>query len=264
MGKPVNRYLLIIFLGLAAVAISACSSIPTIFPTAIPPSATLEPPPTETVTPTIIWFPPTATSTLVPTQAITPTVDVRPSIGKIILEDDFTQPEFWALASAENSSVALGKQEITLAISQPDIYLYSLRESPALTDFYAEITASPSLCRGEDEYGVLFRMTPSLDFYRFSLSCQGTVRLDKYIGGKASSPYPKTFSGAVPPGAPSQSRLAIWVRGKEMHFFVNNEFQFTVSDPSIPKGSLGLFARSSKDSAITVSFSNLVVYEVTP
>ncbi|MBN1536949.1 MAG: hypothetical protein JW908_09480 [Anaerolineales bacterium] len=264
-GRPlVEHYLLILCIGLAAGAISACTAIPTIIPTAIPPTSTPLSLPGETTTPTIVWFPPTATSTLVPTQAITPTVDVRPSIGGIIFEDDFTKPALWALAASGSSSVALGQREITLAISQPDIYLYSLRDSPVLTNFYAEITASPSICWDEDEYGLLFRVTDALDFYRFSLSCGGAVRLDRYIAGKASSPYPKTYSGAVPPGAPSQSHLAVWVRGKEMHFFVNGEYQFSVNDPAISQGSLGLFARSSKNSAITVSFSSLVVYEVTP
>jgi hypothetical protein len=262
MGKSVTFCLTFIALGLAAGALSACLAIPTYSPPSI--TATSPAPPTETVTPTIVWFPPTATSILVPTQAITPTVDVRPNIGDVIFEDDFTKPELWALAASDSGSVALGQQEITLAISQPDIYLFSLRENPTLKNFYAEITASPSLCHKEDEYGLLFRITPALDFYRFSLSCEGAVRLDKYIGGKASSPYPKTFSGAVPPGAPSQSRLAVWVNGKEMHFFVNGEYQFTVNDPTIAEGSLGVFARSTKNSAITVSFSDLIVRQVTP
>ncbi len=262
MGKSINYYPITIILGLAAWSLSACLAVSTSSPILIPPTSPA--PPTETITPTIIWFPPTVTSTLAPTQAITPTVDVRPNIGEVIFEDDFTKPAMWDLAASDSSSVALGQKEITLAISKPDIYLFSLRDNPSLKNFYIEITASPSLCRGEDEYGVLFRVTPALDFYRFSLSCEGTVRLDKYIGGKASSPYPKTFSGSVPPGAPSQSRLAVWVRGKEMHFYVNGEYQFSVNDPTIAEGSLGLFARSTGESAVTVSFSDLVVRQVTP
>ncbi|NMC12813.1 MAG: hypothetical protein GYA34_08010 [Chloroflexi bacterium] len=261
MGKYISRFIICFGLGTTAVVLSACLGFSTPMPTLPPPTS---PPPPETATPTIVWFPPTATSTLVPTQAITPTVDVRPNIGAVIFEDDFTTPEIWDLAVSESGSVALGLKEITLAISQPNIYLYTLRDNPTLTDFYVEITASPSICWGDDEYGLLFRVTPALDFYRFSLSCNGSVRLDKYIAGKASSPFPKTLSGAVPPGAPSSSRLSIWAKGKEMHFFINGEFQFTINDPSIPEGVIGLFARSSKNSAITVSFSELTIREVTP
>jgi hypothetical protein len=106
--------------------------------------------------------------------------------------------------------------ELTLALKPPSDYIFSLRNQPVIGDFYLEVTASPSICRGEDEYGALLRVSPALEFYRFSLSCSGQVRLDKFYNNTASSPHPWTLSGAVPPGAPSQSRLGIWARGSEM------------------------------------------------
>jgi hypothetical protein len=68
----------------------------------------------------------------------------------------------------------------------------------------------------------------------------------------------------VPPGAPSSSRLAVSAVGEEMSFFVNGKFQFTVSDPSISEGSIGVFARSMKENAVTVNFSELEVYKTGP
>jgi hypothetical protein len=47
-----------------------------------------------------------------------------------------------------------------------------------------------------------------------------------------------------------------------MRFFVNNEFQFTVSDPLLPAGNLGVFARSGGDLDVTVSFTDLVVRDI--
>jgi len=131
-----------------------------------------------------------------------------------------------------------------------------------LRDFYLEITASPSLCRDADEYGLLLRASSLRDFYRFSLSCDGQVRLDRLVNGTASSPQPWTLSGAFPPGAPSISRLAIWAKEKEMRFFVNEEYQFTVSDPMLPSGSIGVFARSAGDNAVTINFSELIIREI--
>jgi hypothetical protein len=217
---------------------------------------------TNTPTSTIVWFPATATYTPLPTKVVTPTVDVNPLYGEIILQDDFTDPASWSLNHTSTSSIALGDKEITLAVSQPGLYLFTLRKSPVLTDFYLEVTAAPSLCAGQDEYGILFRVSPSLDFYRYSLSCDGQIRLDKYLKNRASSPQPKTFSGSVPPGAPSSSRLAIWASGKELRFYANGEYQFTVNDPSIRSGTLGLFARSEAENAVTISFSNLVIYQI--
>ena len=223
-----------------------------------------EPPqtPTITTTPTIVWFPATATYTPFPTTVITPTLDLRPRIGKPIFSDDFSNPSLWSLNQSSTSSIALGKNEVTLAISQPGLYLFTLRKSPILSDFYLEITASTGICKGGDEYGVLFRVSPSLDFYRFSLTCNGQIRLDKYFKGRASSPQPKMLSGSIPCGAPGTSRLSIWASGKVMDFYVNDQYQFTIRDPSILSGSLGVFAHSAGENAMSVSFSNLMVYQV--
>jgi hypothetical protein len=180
----------------------------------------------------------------------------------VIFRDDFSKGENWQLSRTDAGSVALGKKELTLAIHEPQGYLYTVRDQPVLSDFYAEITASPTLCREGDEYGMLFRLNSSSDFYRFSLSCDGRVRVDRVVGGAASSPQPWIYSGVVPPGAPSTSRLAVWAKGDEMRFFVNDYYQFSIDDPMLPSGALGMFARSAGEMVVTVSFTDLVVREV--
>ena len=47
-----------------------------------------------------------------------------------------------------------------------------------------------------------------------------------------------------------------------MRFFVNDAYQFSINDPMLPSGSLGVFARSAGDLAVTVNFSELVVTEI--
>jgi hypothetical protein len=187
-------------------------------------------------------------------------MQASPLASDLLFQDDFTDPTKWTLGQTANTSIALGVDELTLALDSPGTYLYTLRQSTDMSDFYLEITASPSLCHGPDEYGLLLRVSPSLDFYRFSLTCDGQLRLDKYYHGKASSPQPLDYSGAVPPGAPSSSRLGVWASGKEMRFYVNGEYQFTVNDPTLTRGGLGAFIRSNGDNAVTVSFSDLQVY----
>jgi hypothetical protein len=231
------------------------------------PVATLAPtptqaPPTATITPTIIWFPPTATDTPFPTPIITPTADLRPKTGDILLEDDFSDPKAWQLSQSSAGSVALGTNELTIAIGEANATLSSIREAPIFTDFYLEITAEPSMCRDLDEYGALFRVTSPSNYYRFSLSCNGQVRLDRIISGEASSPQPWMPSGAVPPGAPSTSRIGIAANGTNMDFFVNGQYQFSIKDPLLTSGGLGVFARSVNKMAVTVNFSNLVVYQI--
>jgi hypothetical protein len=254
---PLSCLLLALHFLLGACIAAPLSGPPATLP---PPVETLTPTPAQTSTPTPIWFPPTATFTPFPTQVITPTQDLRPQVGELILSDSFDDPDLDARETA-SASIALGKNELSLALTEPDGYLYSLRNDTRLGDFYLEITASPGLCKGSDEYGLLLRVSKALDFYRFGLTCDGQARLDKYVQGKASSPQPPTPSGAVPRGAPSESRLGVWAQGKELRFFVNGEYQFTLSDPALVSGGLGVYARSSGNTAVTISFSDLIVYE---
>lgn len=187
---------------------------------------------------------------------------MRPGIGDILLEDSFKDSRQWSLTNMEGGSVAFGKAELTIAISKAREYLFSVRKELDFGDYYAEITANPNLCHDDDEYGMLIRVSPDLDYYRFSLSCNGRVRLDRIYQNQASSPQPWTPSGAFPPGAPSISRLGVWALGEEMRFFINDEYQFTARDPLLIRGGFGVFARSSSDQALTVNFSDLVVREI--
>jgi hypothetical protein len=261
--KPWQAVLLafVIFLVLGFIPLTLGACLPTETP---PPPPTVTPVLTSTATPTetVVWFPPTATPTPFSTPVVTPTEVLKPEIGDIIFSDDFSSGDRWGLGISESGSAALGINELTIAISNPGTYIFTIRDEPLLRNFYAEITASPTLCRNLDEYGLLFRWGSMGDFYRYSLSCDGQVRLDRLAGGTAASPKPWMMTGVIPPGAPKSTRMAVWVKENEMRFFVDNIHQFTLSDPMLLSGLIGVFARSAGDNAVTVNFSDLVVYEV--
>ncbi|MBN2147085.1 MAG: hypothetical protein JW726_06835 [Anaerolineales bacterium] len=260
--KEISRFFLITLLGWVGcglVLLAACTRAAT--PAPLP---SLTPAPlTPTFTPTIVWFPPTATFTPFPTPLPPePTPDLRPGIGDILLRDDFTDPATWTAITEAGGSVAFGKAELTIATEGGEMYLFGIREQPDFGDYYLEITASVSFCSEKDEYGLLLRVSPELEAYRFSLSCDGYVRMDRLYRGQASSPIPWTLSGAVAAGAPNRARLSVWAVGPEMRFFVNDIYQFTVRDPLLISGGVGVFARSANDMPLTVNFTDLVIYEI--
>jgi hypothetical protein len=49
-----------------------------------------------------------------------------------------------------------------------------------------------------------------------------------------------------------------------MSFFVNGKYQFSIQDPLLTSGGVGVFARSTNNEIVTVNFSDLIVYEVIP
>ncbi len=249
----------IIFLNLILFTLlsSACTLLE---PRKLEPSAT--PTLTSTSTPTIVWFPPTPTRPPLTLQTAAPTATPFVESGEVILMDAFNGLTDWQTQRSAAGSVAFGKSEITVAISSPKTSLASLREGVILEDFYMEITANPSLCRGSDSYGVLFRAATTQDAYRFALACTGQVRLERLKDGRTTALTAWLPSGQVPPGAPLIIRLGVWVKGKEIRLFVNGIEQLRMNDPVWSSGGVGVFARSTGDSPLTVNFSDMVIRQV--
>lgn len=224
------------------------------------------PNPSETPTPTIVWFPPTATTTpwTQGNNNQNPTPNPVVNHGSRMFQDDFTDPSQWSLGVFPAGSIQFGLNELSIGVTRPGGYLYSLRKEPSIGDFYLEITASPSICRGKDEFGVLLRVSNNLDYFRFGINCLGEARLDRVLSGQASSSKPPELNGSIPPGAPSQSRLGVWADGKEIRCYANNTLLFSIQDPSLVKGMIGVYARSAGQDAMTVNFTELSVYEIQP
>jgi hypothetical protein len=248
-------FLLTISIFLALAACSPIRSAP------LPATATDAPVPSPTAT--IQWFPATATLTPQPILIPSATPIYLPGVGDEIFTDNFSSPALWNTASSDAGSVSISRERITIAVKAPQTTLFSLRSEPLLGNFYAEISAHPALCRGGDSYGLLFRAN-GLDAYRYALSCNGTVRLEV----KRAYNRPRVLagpspSGDVPPGSPGDVRLGVWAVGGELRFFLNGRHQFTITDPSLGAGTLGVFVESAKaSSAATVTFSDLVVQSV--
>jgi hypothetical protein len=185
---------------------------------------------------------------------------MRPGLGEIFVSDKVLDPAMWDTAQSDEAGAVIDGGRLTLA-AQSQVYMTSLRQGLVLDDFYAEITARPGLCRGEDSYGFLLRAN-AVAGYRFSLYCNGMVSAERVSVGKRYDLQKPIPSGDVPPGAPGEVRIGVWAVGDELRLFLNGRYQFTVTEPSYSSGTVGVFVNSAGDSAVTVSFSDLTVQEV--
>lgn len=238
-------------------ALAACKPAAPVEPA--PPTATLAPLATATATP--VWFPPTATLTPAAPVEILPTPPPLPVLGDLYLNEDFSTAEFWPMLRTARGNIAVGGNRFTLATLQPKTYLASIRNQPLLTDFYLQIKVRVNLCSPGDEYGLLLRALTESEFYRLSLACDNQIRLDKINGAQAAAPQPPILSGAYPPGAPVNLQIGVWVQGKTIRVYINEQYQFSVSDSAaIPAGMVGVFVRSGEVETLSVSFSEMQIY----
>ncbi|RME08702.1 MAG: hypothetical protein D6803_00540, partial [Anaerolineae bacterium] len=164
--------------------LTAC--LPLATATAPPPSPTPTASPTATATP--VWFPPTATPTPLALSTPSPTPEWLTGIGELIWQDDFSETGGWALLETATNTIAINDNHLTLALAQPKGYLYTVDSSAIFGNFYAEITAETTLCSGGDQFGLLIRFQSPANFYRYGISCDGQVRLDRVLSGAPSSP----------------------------------------------------------------------------
>jgi len=224
------------------------------------PTPTLSPTPTATV----VWFPPTATPTPIPTREIVPTPTPQLGLAAEILREDFSDGVSWTTGRTSSGSAAYGPNRLTLAVSAQRGLVNSMRAVPNLSDFYLEVTAKLSLCRDADSYGLLLRAADEWNAYRWVITCDGRTRLERVRDGRFVPLQDWEHSMHIPPGAPEEVELAVWMYGPQMRFFIGGNEVFAYRDPVLSSGSLGIFARAAADTPITVSLSDLTVWSLDP
>jgi hypothetical protein len=133
-----------------------------------------------------------------------------------------------------------------------------------LRDYYLELTIRPDLCSGEDEAGFLFRVVDPLNYYRFSILCQGGARVTRVFDGDEVALIPVTETFTAFPGALVQNRIAVLASGPVLTFFINGTDVFTAQDTTFISGGLGLYVRSRRSGQTTVSFDDLIVRDLMP
>lgn len=245
---------IVIFLG---VGLGACLSIETV----LPPSPTPEPAtPTATIEfPTLI---PTRTSTPYPTATATP--DLISGLGPVIFRDMFTNDTGWVGQTTSVGGHSFTNGWIRLAVRAPNASFNVFSPPLGLRDFYVELTLRPDLCSEEDEAGVLFRVVDPLNYYRFSLSCDGGARVTRVVEGSEVAMIPITNTYAAFPGTLVQNRLAVMASGMQFRFFINGSEVFFIQDGTFQLGDLGLYVHSRRSGQTTVSFDDLTVRELAP
>ena len=249
------RRLFITFLFLGLLLLTSCLPLNSI-PVTGPSPSTETPLPTST----IIWFPASATPMLEVLPAYTATPEMNPGIGQSIIIDDFSDQSLWDTVISDQASATIKDKHLTLAV-EPGYSIASLRRDVTLRNFYAEITARIGLCRAEDNYGIIIRAAGN-SFYRFVLTCDRMIHVERVKSSTRLIIYNPVPSGDVPSGAPGEVRIGMWAVGSEMRLFVNGHYQFSITEKTFPSGAFGVFAQSKGDTPVTVTFSDLKVYDV--
>ena len=178
------------------------------------------------------------------------------------MSDDFSDENLWQSSQSASGNVAFGTQNLSLAVARPDATLTSLSQHVLPSNFYLEITVQTSLCEPPDQFGILFWHQSNNDFYRLLLNCAGQYRLELIQGGQNFVVRDWESASQMALAAPAANRLGLWVRDGQVQFFLNVVVLFEEGIARDRSGALGLFARTVSGSAMTIRFSDLVIFRV--
>ena len=217
---------------------------------------------TPSSTPTIVWFPPTATPTAPFIVQPTPTPESFISYGELLLDDQFESDADWTPGDTTAGNMVVSNSELTLALAAPGATLSTTRKDFVTRDFYLETTLTASLCRQSDSFGLIYAAVTPREYHRVAFTCGGLYRLEKVYFQRVTplTDWQSSSQAVRGPGVPV--RVHIWSGNGVIRLYLNDQFEFEyLVNP--PAGSIGFFTSSAGDTAVTVSFSDLQVYQVT-
>jgi hypothetical protein len=254
-----HTYISKLILGFAAanLLLSACVSVESL-PT--PTSTPTEQPPTATVFfPTLV---PTATLTPQPSPTATP--DIVAGLDQVLFQDRFSTETGWETLDTRVGGVSYLNGRFSLAVNEPYTYFSAISPAPVFQDGFIEVQARAALCSEGDTYGLIFRMTPEGDHYRYTLSCRGKVRFSRISGGEEFVLIPDTQTNSVLSGLLVDNRMAVLLTGEDFRLFLNGVEIFSEQDDTLPAGRVGLMVRARAGGQTTVSFDNFIVRSLKP
>ena len=210
----------------------------------------------------IVWFP--ATATQAPAARVTsePTPERKPGVGELVVQEDMTSSVHWNAAATGDAAATVSERGLTISAQAGGPGVVSLHRSAVVDDVYIEVTARTNLCRDRDAYGIVFRAPNDVAYYRFISACDGTSAAERVSLGGPRVLQPPTASADVPLGAPGEVRLGVWALEHEFRFFLNDRYQFTVSDSNYAAGGVGVFVQAGGQSPAVVTFSDLAIYRL--
>jgi hypothetical protein len=185
-------------------------------------------------------------------------------LGPVIYRDTFTNDTGWTAQVTTSGGYSFVNGWIRLAVRMPNAAINAYSPPLELRDFYLEVTLRADLCSGDDEAGLLFRVVDPLNYYRFSITCQGGARVTRVIDGGEVALIPVTETFAVFPGAFVENHIAVLASGPIMTFFINGTEVFSAQDATFTLGGLGLYVHSRRSGQTTVSFDDLTVRDLLP
>lgn len=178
------------------------------------------------------------------------------------LADNFSRDEgAWSLESSKES--ARFYEQGTLHIQAIDDYRVAWSTGDLEpTDFLLEVDVTHIAGPLDNEFGVLFGLVDSDNFYFFAVSSDGLYRLQEKAQGEWQNVTRWTTSDAIHSGEGSSNKLGLFVQGPRIRLLVNDIALQEVTVDAPAAGSIALAAGTFAEGNVEVAFDNLRFWDL--
>jgi len=233
-------------------SVSPTTESPTVAPSeTVPPSPTLQ-----------------ASPTVEPTTTPPPTADPNLNVTDTILyADNFDGKSgwFWTFSDDTADFGAKDGQLNVLAKQSSGSWRYVTRTDTQVGDQQLRVTAHLIDCGADDEYGLMFRGVDQSEVftsYIFKLNCNGAARVERLQGTDIFLLQDWTASSAIQSGPGAENKLLAWMLKDQFHFYVNDQYLFSLTDSTLAEGYYGFYVRDVTAGQMSLNFTNMVAKEV--
>jgi hypothetical protein len=210
--------------------------------------------------------------------AVQAMVRQAPPEGEVVFADTFSDNDrTWTSRDTRALRVGVSKGTYHIAVRRPTALVVARSRSAVRTlasaaDVRVDVRARISGGSAENVFGVICRYRDDRHYYRVGVSSKGEYRVDKQSGDqsiqlqnwrksvaiqrkKANRLQVSCIGGAN--GRPVM--VALSVNGRRVAQVVDQGRFYGGSSPTVPQGSVALFAGSLRAAAVDVTFDNLSV-----
>jgi hypothetical protein len=188
----------------------------------------------------------------------------------LLLRDDFNTPQL-ALADAHVDGIwdtRFANGHYQILVEQPgnltwstlgllDASTYRVETSLTLTDAVLQSDASARWGYG----GLLARYNNPQNFYLFAVDGQGSYQVQRQKEEVWQLLHPWTESNLLKQSGKA-NQLAVEDDGRQIRFYANGTLLFTVLEPRLPGGDVGLMAGTRSQGTVAAQFDWVKIYSV--
>lgn len=255
-----------LFLAAVACQIGSPSASPTPQPTSLPATPTTAIIATGTPVASATPEPSATCCTPSPEAQGTVTPDPNLGVGDSLYEDNFDGQSGWNWSPPPDGLVVwnIAGSQLNAVMQQSNVGArWNIRPDISASDQQVRVTAITNLCYDKDEYGLLFRGNPeATNAYIFKLNCGGAARVELLQNFQPSTLIDWTPNSAIVTGAPAENTLMVWMVQDQFHFYVNDQYLFSLKNSTYTEGVYGFYLRDRTNGGESISFSHLVAKEV--